>query len=88
LLLNRCRQFFNLSLKPRNPSEVPVLLPSHLNQEVFHPRETLGDGLHNSNQNMRNFRATGLVLRSHSVDSSFGYPKRSWSILTEIYPAA
>jgi hypothetical protein len=88
LLLNRRRQFFNLLLKPSNPSEVPVLFATHFNQEVFNPGQTLRDWLHDSDHNMRNFRAKGLRLCGHSVDSSPDCPNRCWSILSEIYPAA
>jgi hypothetical protein len=69
-LLLYCRpQFVNLPLKPRNPLELLVLFAPHLNQEVFHPRQSFRHGLNDGGQNLWNFRATGLFLRWHSVDS-------------------
>jgi hypothetical protein len=68
LLLNCRPQFVDLPLKPRNPLELLVLLAAHLNQEVFHPRQSFRDWLNDGGQNLWNSRATGFVLRWHSVD--------------------
>jgi hypothetical protein len=47
-----------LHLERDAPFELDVLLVSHLNQETFHSRQTLGDGLHDRGYDGLNFSTT------------------------------
>jgi hypothetical protein len=51
-------QCVELRLERSYPFEFNVLLVSHLNQETFHPRQTLGDWLHDGGYDGLNFSPT------------------------------
>ncbi len=54
-----------LILERGRSSELDVLLVAHLDQEGFHPRETLRDGLHNGGHDRTN-ASTARVVSRHS----------------------
>jgi hypothetical protein len=56
-----------LLLERGHPSELDVLLVSHLNQDGLHPRETLRDWLHNGGHDGLNASTTRVMSR-HSGD--------------------
>ena len=52
-----------LRLERANPSELDVLLESHLNQEGLYPREPLRDGLHDSGHDRPSTSTTSVMSR-------------------------
>jgi hypothetical protein len=62
-------EFSELLLERYDSFQLDVLLVAHLDEEIFHPRQTLRDWLHGGD-NGRNFSTSGSGLFCHHGHSA------------------